>query len=123
MPHNGGDFKFYAYAPLAFRQFREDFGISTAEFMLSICDKPLIPLSNPGASGSVFYLSYDDTFIIKTVQKNEHNFMMRLLPGYYMNLVQNKKTTLPKFFGLFCYQNSSGKNIRFVVMNNLVPSR
>lgn len=123
VPHHNSDFKFYSYAPYAFRLFREHFGINTAEFMLSLCDKPLIPLSNPGASGSVFYLSYDDTFIVKTVQKSEHTFMMRLLPGYYMNLVQNKKTLLPKFFGLFCYQNALGKNIRFVVMNNLVPSR
>ncbi len=28
---------------------------------------------------------------------------------------------LPKFFGLYCYQ-SLGKNIRLVVMNNLLPS-
>mmetsp|Transcript_34847 Transcript_34847/g.105026 ORF Transcript_34847/g.105026 Transcript_34847/m.105026 type:complete len:834 (+) Transcript_34847:617-3118(+) len=91
--------------------------------MLSVCNKPLISLSNPGASGSVFFLTNDDQFIIKTVRKGEHNFMLRLLPGYYMNLVQNKQTLLPKFFGLFCYQNSLKQNIRFVVMNNLLPTR
>jgi 1-phosphatidylinositol-4-phosphate 5-kinase len=37
--------------------------------------------------------------------------------------VQNKQTTLPKFFGLFCYQTSLKQNIRFVIMNNLLPSR
>ena len=37
------------------------------------------------------------------------------------NLNQNPRTLLPKFYGLYCYQ-CGGKNIRFVVMNNLLPS-
>lgn len=41
-------------------------------------------LSNPGASGSIFYLSQDDEFIIKTVQHKEADFLQKLLPGYYM---------------------------------------
>jgi len=77
-------------------------------------------LSNAGASGSIFYVSCDDQFIIKTVQHKEADFLQQLLPGYYMNLNQNPRTLLPKFFGLFCYQ-SLGKNIRLLVMNNLLP--
>lgn len=46
---------------------------------------------------------------------------MKLLLGYYMNLNQNPRTLLPKFFGLYCYQCNS-KNVRMVVMNNLLPS-
>lgn len=38
-----------------------------------------------------------------------------------MNLNQNKRTLLPKFYGLYCVQ-AAGKNIRIVVMNNLLPS-
>ena len=45
-------------------------------------------LSNPGASGSIFYLTYDDEFILKTVQHKEAEFLQKLLPGYYMNLNQ-----------------------------------
>ena len=41
-------------------------------------------MKNPGASGSLFYLTADDEFIIKTVQKKEAEFLKRLLPGYYM---------------------------------------
>lgn len=36
------------------------------------------------------------------------------------NLNQNPRTLLPKFFGLYCVQ-SGGKNIRIVVMNNVLP--
>ncbi|KAI2661889.1 Phosphatidylinositol 4-phosphate 5-kinase type-1 beta [Labeo rohita] len=86
----------------------------------SICKEPLIELSNPGASGSLFYLTSDDEFIIKTVQHKEAEFLQKLLPGYYMNLNQNPRTLLPKFYGLYCVQ-SGGINIRLVVMNNVLP--
>ena len=49
-----------------------------------MCDRPLRELSNPGASGSLFYLSADDAFIMKTVQKKEARFLQKLLPGYYL---------------------------------------
>ncbi len=50
----------------------------------SLCNEPLIELSNPGASGSLFYVSSDDEFIIKTVQHKEAEFLQTLLPGYFM---------------------------------------
>ena len=92
-------------------------------------------MSNPGASGSIFYLTRDDEFILKTVGNkiilnevheypwmlpskiSEHKqiyivqvslkeaeFLQKILPGYYMNLHQNPRTLLPKFFGMFTYQ-------------------
>ncbi|PRD25763.1 UNVERIFIED_CONTAM: Phosphatidylinositol 4-phosphate 5-kinase type-1 alpha [Trichonephila clavipes] len=72
-------------------------------------------------NGSIFYLTEDDEFIIKTVQHKEAEFLTKLLPGYYMNLNQNPRTLLPKFYGLYCYQ-CFGKNVRLIVMNNLLPS-
>ena len=88
---------------------------------VSICDLPMRELSNPGASGSIFYLTDDDEFILKTVMLKEAEFLQKLLPGYYMNLNQNPHTLLPKFFGMFCYQCNQ-KNIRLIVMNNLLPT-
>lgn len=119
--HHYSDFRFKTYAPVAFRYFRELFGIQADDFMLSLCNEPLRELSNPGASGSIFYITDDDEFIIKTVQHKEAEFLQKLLPGYYLNLNQNPRTLLPKFYGLYCYQ-CAGKNIRFCVMNNLLPS-
>uniref|UniRef100_A0AAY4CD41 PIPK domain-containing protein n=1 Tax=Denticeps clupeoides TaxID=299321 RepID=A0AAY4CD41_9TELE len=118
--HHYPDFRFKTYAPLAFRYFRELFGIKPDDYLYSICKEPLIELSNPGASGSLFYLTSDDEFIIKTVQHKEAEFLQKLLPGYYMNLNQNPRTLLPKFYGLYCVQ-SGGMNIRLVVMNNVLP--
>ncbi|XP_019128377.1 phosphatidylinositol-4-phosphate 5-kinase, type I, beta a isoform X3 [Larimichthys crocea] len=118
--HHFPDFRLKIYAPLAFRYFRELFGIKPDDYLYSICNEPLIELSNPGASSSWFYLTSDDEFIIKTVQPKEAEFLQKLLPGYYMNLNQNPRTLLPKFYGLYCIQ-SSGTTIRIVVMNNVLP--
>ncbi|XP_054461664.1 phosphatidylinositol 4-phosphate 5-kinase type-1 alpha-like [Anoplopoma fimbria] len=119
--HHYGDFRFKTYAPMAFRYFREMFGIRPDDYMYSLCNEPMIELSNSGASGSLFYVSSDDEYIIKTVQHKEAEFLQKLLPGYFMNLNQNKRTLLPKFYGLYCVQ-AAGKNIRIAVMNNLLPS-
>lgn len=81
--HRFNDFTFRSYAPVAFRHFRELFNIKPDEYLHSIC-KPLRELKNPGASGSLFYLTSDDEFILKTVQKKEAEFLKCLLPGYYM---------------------------------------
>ncbi|XP_070990555.1 phosphatidylinositol 4-phosphate 5-kinase type-1 alpha-like isoform X2 [Oncorhynchus clarkii lewisi] len=118
--HHYSDFRFKTYAPIAFRYFRELFGIRPDDYLYSLCNDGLIELSNSGASGSLFYVSSDDEFIIKTVQHKEAEFLQKLLPGYFMNLNQNKRTLLPKFYGLYCIQ-AGGKNIRLVVMNNLLP--
>lgn len=119
--HSYSEFTFRTYAPLAFRYFLNLFGIQRDDFLVSLCSQPMRELSNPGASGSIFYLTYDDEFILKTVQHKEAEFLQKLLPGYYMNLNQNPHTLLPKFFGMYMYQCNQ-KNIRVIIMNNLLPS-
>ena len=55
-----------------FRNLREMFKLDAAEYMMSICgDDGLRELSSPGKSGSIFYLSHDDRFVIKTLKKFE----------------------------------------------------
>lgn len=121
--HRYNEFKFKTYAPIAFRHFRALFGIKTDDYLLSVgsTQNQLRKLTNPGASGSAFYLTHDDQFIMKTVQPKEAEFLLKLLPQYYMNLRQNPRTLLPKFFGQYCYI-CGGKNVRLIIMNNLLPS-
>jgi len=120
--HSFNAFTFSAFAPLVFRHFRDLFRVPPDEFLVSLCDEPMRELSNPGASGSIFYLTQDDKFILKTVMSREADFLKKLLPGYYMNIKQNPRTLLPKFFGMYCYQSNLEKNIRLMVMNNILPS-
>ncbi|KAA0189103.1 Phosphatidylinositol-4-phosphate 5-kinase type-1 alpha [Fasciolopsis buskii] len=119
--HSLSDFRFRTYAPIAFRNFRNRYKLDITDFLNSLCNHELRELSNPGASGSIFYITQDDEFIIKTVQHREGEFLRALLPHYFMNLMQHPCTLLPKYHGFYCYQTSS-KNIRFIVMNNLLPS-
>ncbi|XP_063674808.1 phosphatidylinositol 4-phosphate 5-kinase type-1 alpha-like isoform X2 [Bolinopsis microptera] len=119
--HRCKDFIFKTYAARAFKKFRKEFSIEADDFLVSLCTHRLKELSNPGASGSLFFLSHDDNFIIKTITRKEAIFLQKLLPGYYLNLTQNKKTTLPCFYGSFQYE-SMGKTIRICIMNNILPS-
>jgi len=119
--HNYTQFKFRTYAPLAFRKFRNIFGIERDKFLVSLCAEPMIELNNPGASGSIFYVTQDDEIICKTVSHKESRFLQEILPAYYLNLHQNIRTLLPKFFGFFCYSCNT-KNVRIIVMKNLLPS-
>ena len=48
----------------------------------TIGETDLKDVSNPGASGSVFYKTSDDKFILKTVQHQEAEFLKTLLAGY-----------------------------------------
>lgn len=55
-----------------FRHLRELFQVDPADYMLAICgNAALRELSSPGKSGSFFYLTQDDRFMIKTVKKSE----------------------------------------------------
>lgn len=48
------------------------FAVDPADYMLAICgNDALRELSSPGKSGSFFYLTQDDRFMIKTVRKSE----------------------------------------------------
>uniref|UniRef100_H3B3M4 Phosphatidylinositol-4-phosphate 5-kinase type 1 gamma n=1 Tax=Latimeria chalumnae TaxID=7897 RepID=H3B3M4_LATCH len=118
--HKLQDFFFFFFKSLLHAEVIDLFKIRMEIDFYSLCNEPLIELSNPGASGSLFYVTSDDEFIIKTVMHKEAEFLQKLLPGYYMNLNQNPRTLLPKFYGLYCVQ-SGGKNIRVAVMNNILP--
>ncbi|KAL0422296.1 UNVERIFIED_CONTAM: Phosphatidylinositol 4-phosphate 5-kinase [Sesamum latifolium] len=68
-PHNSVDFYWKDYCPM---ESEELFKLNAADYMMSICgDDGLRELSSPGKSGSIFYLSHDDKFVIKTLKKSE----------------------------------------------------
>lgn len=54
------------------RTLRKLFRIDAADYMISICgNDALRELSSPGKSGSFFYLTHDDRYMIKTMKKSE----------------------------------------------------
>ncbi|OEL34542.1 Phosphatidylinositol 4-phosphate 5-kinase 9 [Dichanthelium oligosanthes] len=70
--HHADDFKWKEYCPMVFRNLREMFKIDAADYMVSISGSDALrELSSPGKSGSIFFLSQDDRFMIKTLRKSE----------------------------------------------------
>ncbi|RZR71668.1 hypothetical protein BHM03_00006323 [Ensete ventricosum] len=119
-PHHAEDFKWKDYCPMVFRNLREMFKIDAADYMMSICGSAALrELSSPGKSGSIFFLSQDDRFMIKTLRKSEVKVLLRMLPNYYHHVRTYDNTLITKFFGLHRVKPSSGQKFRFVVMGNM----
>ncbi|XP_022767259.1 phosphatidylinositol 4-phosphate 5-kinase 9-like isoform X2 [Durio zibethinus] len=119
-PHQSEDFKWKDYCPMVFRNLREMFKIDAADYMISICgNDALRELSSPGKSGSIFFLSQDDRFMIKTLRKSEVKVLLRMLPNYHHHVRSYENTLITKFFGLHRIKPSSGQKFRFVVMGNM----
>ncbi|KAJ7542874.1 hypothetical protein O6H91_09G015800 [Diphasiastrum complanatum] len=119
-PHQSCDFKWRDYCPVVFRHLRELFKIDVADYMMSICgNDALRELSSPGKSGSVFYLSHDDKYMIKTMRKREVKVLMDMLPNYYYHVREYENTLVTKFFGLHQVKPHGGRKVRFIVMGNM----
>ncbi|KAH7442063.1 hypothetical protein KP509_03G068600 [Ceratopteris richardii] len=119
-PHQSADFRWKDYCPAVFRHLRELFKIDTAEYLMSICgDDGLRQLSSSGKSGSIFYISHDGRFLIKTVRKPEGKVLLGMLRNYYNYLQTNENTLITKFYGLHRIKPAGGRKVRFVVMGNI----
>ncbi|KAK9134921.1 hypothetical protein Syun_014251 [Stephania yunnanensis] len=122
-PHQSIEFRWKDYCPMVFRRLRELFSIDPADYMLAICgNDALRELQSPGKSGSFFYLTQDDRFMIKTVKKSEVKVLLRMLPSYYQHVSDYENTLVTKFFGVHCVKPIGGQKIRFIVMGNLFCS-
>jgi len=121
-PHQSCAFKWKDYCPLVFRTLRKLFKVDPADYMISICgDDALRLLSSPGKSGSFFYSTNDDKYMIKTMKKSEVKVLLRMLQAYYNHVRAFENTLVTKFFGLHCVKMSghAHKKVRFVIMGNL----
>lgn len=69
-------------------------------------------LASPGKSGSAFFLSDDDRFLIKTVQQEEMRLLLELIPKYYRHVETNSGTLLTRFHGLHMVKPVGGAKSR-----------
>ncbi|GLI62854.1 hypothetical protein VaNZ11_005582, partial [Volvox africanus] len=118
--HPGEDFTWSDYAPMTFRRLRESLGLDASTYMLSLCsDHSLRHLVSPGKSGSVFFLSQDERFFLKTMSRAEMSVLLTLLPAYHRHVERHPHTLLCRFLGLHGVTTSGGRKYRFVVMSNI----
>ncbi|GFP84359.1 phosphatidylinositol 4-phosphate 5-kinase 1 [Phtheirospermum japonicum] len=122
-PHQSTDFRWKDYCPVVFRHLRELFQVDPADYMLAICgNDALRELSSPGKSGSLFYLTQDDRFMIKTVKKSEVKVLIKMLPSYYKHVCRYENSLVTKFYGVHCVKPVGGVKTRFIVMGNMFCS-
>ncbi|XP_075509384.1 LOW QUALITY PROTEIN: phosphatidylinositol 4-phosphate 5-kinase 1 [Primulina tabacum] len=122
-PHQSAEFRWKDYCPVVFRHLRELFQLDPADYMLAICgNDALRELSSPGKSGSFFYLTQDDRFMIKTVKKSEVKVLVKMLPSYYQHVCRYENSLVTKFYGVHCVKPVGGVKTRFIVMGNLFCS-
>ncbi|TYH18662.1 hypothetical protein ES288_A05G290700v1 [Gossypium darwinii] len=122
-PHQSIEFRWKDYCPVVFRHLRELFQIDPADYMLAICgNDALREFSSPGKSGSFFYLTQDDRFMIKTVKKSEVKVLIKMLPSYYQHVCRYENSLVTKFYGVHCVKPVGGQKTRFIVMGNLFCS-
>ncbi|KAF1859000.1 hypothetical protein Lal_00000823 [Lupinus albus] len=124
-PHPSCDFRWKDYCPVVFRTLRKLFNVDSADYMLSICgNDALRELCSPGKSGSFFYLTDDDRYMIKTMKKAEVKVLIKMLPAYYNHFRSHENTLLTKYYGLHCVKltGTAQKKVRFIIMGNLFRS-
>ncbi|KAL8059733.1 hypothetical protein ABFX02_03G106000 [Erythranthe guttata] len=122
-PHQSVEFRWKDYCPVVFRHLRELFQVDPADYMLAICgNDALRELSSPGKSGSFFYLTQDDRFMIKTVKKSEVKVLIKMLRSYHKHVCRYEKSLVTKFYGVHCVKPVGGVKTRFIVMGNLFCS-
>ncbi|RMZ52957.1 hypothetical protein APUTEX25_001076 [Auxenochlorella protothecoides] len=111
------------YLPSLFQALREAFGIDNGDYLLSLTGgEALRLLPSPGKSGSIFLISGDDRFVAKTVRKEEMKLILRFIPMYYKHVKAERKTLLVRFFGVHRVSPLLGRRVRFLIMQNALPT-
>jgi len=69
-----------------------------------------------GRSGSFFFFSHDNRFIIKTLTNYELKLFLRILPSYLNHLKENPKGLLAKIYGLFTIKTNKIHEVNIILM-------
>ena len=75
-----------------------------------------------GKSGSFFFFSYDNQFIIKTINKGELDTLINnLMENYCENMKENEQSLLAKLYGAYSIIIGGVSKIHIVLMQNINP--
>lgn len=110
-----GQYLFCSYAPRLFKVLRGLFNVSEEEFSYSVRGDPRIMKKNfsEGASGSFFYFTVDQLYMVKTLSEREFQFLLQLLPSYTRYMRENGNSLICRFYGLYSIQmyGHTGKTV------------
>jgi len=114
------------YAPKTFEAIRKRSNVTNQNLLDS-----LEPANNmkqiqnagegAGASGSFFFFSADNRFIMKTMSKTEIKHMIRSLPAYYEHIDTFANSFLARIFGIFTVNIDKFDPLHVLIMQNSLP--
>lgn len=85
-------------------------------------NRSLREMYSAGKSGSFFYYSYDNQFVLKTISTPEFEFFKSIIENYYFHIKDNENTLIQRFFGLHTMIFNDIK-MHFVIMNNVFNTK
>eukprot|EP00124_Ichthyophonus_hoferi_P001138 Ihof_evm6s53 gene=Ihof_evmTU6s53 len=102
----GGNCQVKDYAPNVFLNIREIYGIHTKDYHVSwtLPEDKLVAKEGAGRSGSLFLMSDDKKYMLKTVPHDEIVTFLEVLPAYYQHLADHPESLIMKVFGLMGLQ-------------------
>lgn len=72
-----------------------------------------------GKSGSFFFFSHDNRFLIKTLQGNEKKLLLRMLDSYIDHIKStNNQSLLARIYGVFSVKSNYFDSVDIMVMQN-----
>eukprot|EP01117_Protostelium_nocturnum_P016640 TRINITY_DN6638_c0_g1_i1.p1 TRINITY_DN6638_c0_g1~~TRINITY_DN6638_c0_g1_i1.p1 ORF type:complete len:1180 (+),score=471.40 TRINITY_DN6638_c0_g1_i1:278-3541(+) len=114
--------EFVDFDSFGFYYIRALFGINIETYLSSFSTESLfgtlVEVVSTGRSGSFFFKTLDDRYLLKTLPTGEALLFQKNLPDYFKYVCNNRDTLLIKFYGLhqLIYR---GTSIYFVVMENI----
>ena len=73
-----------------------------------------------GRSGSFFFFSHDNKFIIKTIPKEELKEVLRLLPSLDEHYKKNPRSLLSKILGVFTVKTKTMSDVHLMLQENIL---
>jgi len=128
-------FKFRDYAPAIFERIRRLYDLSASDYLKSLGVEKIMQslMANEfsslhgqcstGKSGSFFYFTDDGKYMLKTLSKEEFQFLRKILSDYYLHILKNPHTLITRFFGLYKIIQVGSREQYFVVMSNLFKGK
>uniref|UniRef100_A0A6B2L7T9 PIPK domain-containing protein n=1 Tax=Arcella intermedia TaxID=1963864 RepID=A0A6B2L7T9_9EUKA len=72
-----------------------------------------------GKSGSIFILSNEKSFMIKSIEKREEKLLLRMIHDYHQHLVTNPQSLLMKVLAFYSIKNTISRE-SYIMFNNLL---
>ena len=99
-------------------------GISPQDMMKSLSleeNRNMVFKAGEGAgmSGSFFFFSYDNRFLIKTLQGNDKKMMLKILDSYIEHLKQTEnKSLIARVYGIYTIKTNYFDPVDIIVLQN-----